>query len=443
MKRLTDVFAISAVICLTAFAGISCNRNVFDIDKYKELAKTKSPVDTVDANHTWKLYSENTVIIDPSGAADAKKLQVLTADPAASAGATLLAQTIVDGSERFSMQVCVPANISTLYYALVDGDGGYTVVRASASQRDISFASPLYQGQKPSYTPKPHYFAFCYEQELPEFGDYDYNDVVMHIALEQTGAKEMQFHVKVAAVGASEQLAGLIRLPGYKYDDVDTVFTVGDKSFNVNMHGENIKRQNVYVETEKQMNALLLEGRQDEAILNLFADAHWAVGEVRNTEYDGALFVRKKYNVGYGATTTTAELQPREITFVMRFKDGEQLRYLTLEDIDPFVMRIYGNNRREIHTYTYRAVDALWENKFVDIQNLPWALVVPTGDFYHPLEGVNIGFRMKTEYTNNGEVLWGAYAVSGHSFGEWSVNRNKATDWYENQYATQSMVYVW
>ena len=41
------------------------------------------------------------------------------------------------------------------------------------------------------------------------------------------------------------------------------------------------------------------------------------------------------------------------------------------------------------------------------------------------------------------EILFGAYSEKGHAFGEWSVNRNKATDWYLNDYATRSQVYIW
>ena len=74
------------------------------------------------------------------------------------------------------------------------------------------------------------YFAFCYEQEFPEPGDFDYNDVVMHIALERANAREMYFHVRLAAVGANKQLAGCLRMPDIDYNDIETVYTVDDRS---------------------------------------------------------------------------------------------------------------------------------------------------------------------------------------------------------------------
>lgn len=450
MKKITIAFAIFVAICVVAGVGSSCSRNVFDYDTYDSIVEIKSPVDTVDPNHTWTLSTKKFVIITVNGGVGAKKLQVLTDDPTTSKKAAVLAQNIVEEGDRFSMNVSFPTYLKNLYYAVIDEAGAYTIVKASTSQRDIDFSNPLVKSQKLTYVPDLYYYAFCYEQEMPEPGDYDYNDVVMDLALERVSKTEVYIHVKLAAVGASEQLAGLIRFPYtvkndstalITMDDIDSLYTIGGKSFDVNMHGEQIKQQNSIVEDSKLLGNLLLTGKKGEPIINLFADAHWAIGDVRNNEY--GVFARKRYNVDYGTTTTTAELQPREIIFAMKVKDPIQLSYLTLEDIDPFVMRLYGNSRREVHTYPYRSVDALYENKYVELEHLPWALVIPFGGFYHPLHGQNIGFRMKKDYNEGAEILFGAYQERGHSFGEWSVNRNKCIDWFLNEYAYKSFVYVW
>ena len=63
---------------------------------------------------------------------------------------------------------------------------------------------------------------------------------------------------------------------------------------------------------------------------------------------------------------------------------------------------------------------------------LPWALVVPTGSFRYPLDGINIGFA-------NVDSLFGAYMTDGHSFGQWASNSAMARDWYN--YPTGNMVY--
>ena len=439
MKKVAYVFAIFICICALTGLGTSCNKNVFDIDVYDTLAKIKSPVDTVDPNHTWILSEKKTLKVNVNAGVGAKMLQILTDDPVVTTEATILAQKSVHDGDQFSINISYPQRLNTLYAALIDANGRYTIssFRPAFSNR-VDFSNSIYQSQSLSYTPLPHYYAFCYEQEFPEFGDYDYNDVVMHIALDHSVEKTIKFHVRLAAVGADEPLAGAIRLPSIKMEDIDSVYTENDKSFNVNMHGEEIAKQNMSVHTYRD---LLLESKKGEPVLNLFADAHWAMGDIRTNEY--GVYSRKQYNVAYGTTTTTTELMPREITFAIKVKDDLVLNYLTLDDIDPFIIRMYANNRREIHTFPYRTVDALYENKYVDIQNLPWALVIPTGDFCHPLHGQNIGFRMKTDYNDYAEILFGAYSYEGHSFGEWSVDRTKATDWYLKEYGTKSQIFMW
>ena len=442
MKKIALVFAIFVGICVMTGVSSSCSKHVFSEEKYDSLVKIKSPVDTVDPNHTWVLTEKKTLIVNINGGVGAKMFQVLTDDPSASSDANIIAQRAVEEGDQFSMNISYPRRLSTLYGALVDAEGNYTVMsfKPSSSNR-VDFSKPTYQSRSLDKQPSLLYYAYCYEGEMPEPGDYDYNEVVMHLALERTGEKEMRFHVKLAAVGSTTPLAGLIRLPEYTMDDIDSLYAVGGSSFNVNMAGDEIKQQNSYVEDKDLLGKLLVSGKNGEPIINLFADAHWAIGDVKNNEY--GQFNRKQYNVNYGTTSTTAELLPREIVYVLKVKDPLKLSYLTLEDIDPFVMKLYGNVRREIHTFPYRKVDALYENKYIDVQNLPWALVIPSGSFWHPLHGQNIGFRMRKDYNEGVEILFGAYSEKGHAFGEWSVNRNKAIDWYLNDYATRSQVYIW
>lgn len=442
MKKIALVFTIFVAICVMTGVGTSCSKTAFSEEIYDSLIELKSPVDTVDPNHTWMLTAKMTLNVDVNGGVGAKMFQVLTDDPLASSDVNIIAQMPVEENDQFSMMVSYPQRMTTLYGALVDAEGRYTVTKFKPSSSvSVDFSSPIFKSQTLSDQPSLLYYAYCYEDEMPEPGDYDYNDLVMHLAFERKGEKEMRFHVKVAAVGSNKQLAFLVRLPGLSMDDIDSLYAVDDKSFNVNMHGEQLKQQSSYVENDKLLNKLLVTSKNGEPIINFFADAHWAIGEVKYNDY--GQYDRKQYNVNYGTTSTTAELLPREIVFVMKVKDAQKLNSLTLEDVDPFAMKAYGNVIREIHTFPYRFVDALYENKYVDVKNLPWALIIPSGSFWHPLHGQNIGFRMRNDYTQNNEILYGAYRKQGHSFGEWSLNRNQSLDWYLNENATKSQVYIW
>ena len=103
MKKIAIVFAIFIAICVVAGVSSSCSRNVFDYDTYDSIVEIKSPVDTVDPNHTWTLSTKKFVIITVNGNVGAKKLQVLTDDPTTSKKAAVLAQNIVEEGDRFSM----------------------------------------------------------------------------------------------------------------------------------------------------------------------------------------------------------------------------------------------------------------------------------------------------------------------------------------------------
>lgn len=448
MKKIGYVIMI--VIAVTILAGVnsSCKRDVFDQDTYKEIADTVSPVDSIDPNHTWELSSQKTLIMNINAGVGAKKLMILTDDPATTSSAKIISQRDVEENDQFSTTISYPQLLSTIYAALIDAEGNYTVtkIKPSSSNR-VDFSSPMYKSKKVNYTPQLQYYTYCFESEYPEFGDYDYNDLILRIALEHSAPKEMRIHVQIAALGCNRPMTGEIRFPTENKDeehglitmkDIDSVYTVDGKSFNVNMHGETITKQNMNI---LKTTDLLLEGMNGEPILNLFVDAHWAMGDMRENEY--GVYDRKYYNVsqssGTSSSGTTYQVTvPREVVYVLKLKEDLPLNYLTLDNIDPFIQEKYSANTYEVHTYPYKSVMALNKYQYVDTKNLPWSLVVPSGTFNHPLEGVKIGFKKE----ENGYVmLFGAYPTKTHAFGEWAENRNKSTDWY--LYPETSEVFIW
>lgn len=430
MKR----FAYIAMIIFGIFAivgtGISCKREMFDEEKYDTLIKIVSPVDTVDPNHTWTLTASKTFTVTVNAGVGTKKLQILDLNPMASSSAHVMAQIDAEEGDRVSLNVCYPLVRDVLFAAAVDADGKYTIASFKISGDEADFSNTLVLQQELLYTPSPQYHAFCYEQEFPEPGDYDYNDVVMHIALERASAKEMYVRVRLAAVGGDQQLAGCIRLPEFGYNEIDTVYTVNDDSFNKDITDQ-------YLVVQKDL-SLLLKGRSGEPILNLFADAHWATGDVLNADF--GTFQRKKYNVTKQSDSKSQLMVPREIIFVIRSKNESRLNEMALDNIDPFIIKGYNGANMEVHTFPYRKVKALNDYNYIEVDNLPWALAIPTGAFCHPLDGVNMGFRLKGQNT---QYLFGAYAKKGNSFGEWSMNHNSCLNWYEPEFATANQVFIW
>jgi len=434
MKRLR--WMILLMVAAVVATNFSCtNRDLFDQQKTQDISDSLSPVDSLDPYHNWLLSDSRSVTVVTNANVNAQWLKILTADPRQDDNAEVATQVMIADGETTYVSFCYPRLVTTLYAALVDDQGRYTVTAFTPDDRKVDFSEPLYTKQLISYTPQPQTFVYCYEEEMPDYlsVDFDFNDIILDINYERTGEREIRFHVKLAAVGTDRQVGAAIRLKNFKYDQIESVTTEGDASFNVNSKGQDVPDQMLAVHRRKE---LLLESSNTdkEAIINLFCDAHWATGDLLTENY--GMIERKRYNVSKGSDTGYQTMVPREVTYIVTFKEKTGLEYLNFDLIDPFIIKNYNGGIFEVHQYAYCNDWVLYEYKVADIKKLPWSLIIPYKKFRHPLEGVNIGFKKK-------EIMgFGAYSKTrGHTFGEWSMNHNLAQDWYLNEYATENQVY--
>lgn len=427
-------------ITLTMVAAIvvatnSCtSHDLFDQQVTQSISDSLSPVDSLDRNHNWLLTKTRSITVETNANVNAQWLKILTDDPRLSEDAEVATQVMItEGQKTYNMSFCFPSIVNTLYAALIDDQGLYTVTAFSPEDRKVDFSEPLYTKQNILYTPQPQTFVYCYEEEMPDFlkVDFDFNDIILNISYERTGEREIRFHVELAAVGTDRQVGAAIRLKNFKYDEIESVTTVGGASFNVNTSGQDVPDQMLVV--HKDRTPLLMSNTENkEAVINLFCDAHWATGDLLTENF--GLIQRKRYNVGRGTDFQT--MVPREVTYIVTFKEKTGLEYLNFDLIDPFIIKEYNGGIFEVHQFANRNDWVLQEYKIADIVKLPWALTIPYKKFRHTLEGVNIGFKKK-------EIMgFGAYSsVRGHTFGEWSMNSNLAQDWYLNEYASDNQVY--
>lgn len=408
-----------------AFGAMSCNTNVYDEDEYKKIIRYLSPVDSVDQRHTFSLIDNRSYRFYANAGSNISSIQVFTSNPLGNSGAELMNQTSIKKGESAIMILSVPVAQDTLYAALVDNKGTYYVMPFNAQSREVDITE-VTTGTPTQYFP-PQTFTYLFEEDYPEAGDYDYNDVVLRISTERTGSKQITINVTLAAVGSDRQLAGCIRLVGKPYDDIETIGTIDAESFN-----DGVPQGSLYVLDNTD---LLVRGRNDEAVINLFVDAHWAMAFNVDVEY--GLFTRKKYNVTTSSGENTQLRSQRTISYVVTFKTENGLDNFTQAMLDPFVMAEYNGGVWETHLDEYRDAQVLYEYPSPAIKDLPWALMVPTRDFHYPLEGNEIGFRKKLADGN--VALFGAYMTKGHAFGEWIEDYTQARDWY--LYPTDNQVF--
>lgn len=425
MKRL-EMIVCRCVLLLCSVALVSCNKDMFDEEEYIKLVEVAQPVSGIDASHDWDLTaSYNMTVTIGSAYRDMSRLQILSENPASGRSATLLGDYLLSGNEREAVTFTAPRTMTKFYAALVDSEGRYTVAPFTSYDRSVDFSDSLVTNASAISTMTTQAYTYCFEDEMPQPGDYDYNDVVLRISQERTAKNQITLNVTLAAVGSLSQVAAAIRLVGYTYDQIESITTVDGVTFD-----EGYKKSSLpFIDS----NELLVAGSDNAAVINVFEDAHWATGAVAYAT-EGYI-PRYKYNVTKYTTEESDMVSPNTISFVITFKSSVQnLNSFTLNSLDPFVILEYNGIFMENHAvYKHRSVSVLHEyTQPLGAVILPWSLIVPSGAFRYPLDGVHIG------YSKDG-ALFGAYMTLGHAFGQWASNKDTANDWYG--YPTTNMVY--
>lgn len=417
-SQLAMFFAILVMI----IAGSACNRNVYDQDEDQRWRDSISPVDSVDAQHTWILTATKTLMVTTPDTGSIKMVKILTANPREAGDAEVVGEAYASAGKTVTMSVTYSNRLTTLYAAVVDSSDYYTITSFEPNTTSIvNFESPIFIHEKLPYAPQPQIYTYCFEQQYRMNGDFDfdYNDVVLRISQERTGEMEMQYHVQLAAVGETQQMAAAIRLIDFSYDEIESVKTVDSLSFNTT-NGKDVPDQILTLSKNKDF---FVKGRSNEAVLNLFVDAHWATGDL--LEEDFGLMKRKLYNVSKSSDGDYQVMVPRTVTYIVTFKNADKLNMASMDRLDPFMYYGFNGANFEIHLYQYRYNQTLNPYPPSAVKTLPWALCIPSSTFRWPLEGINMGFIMKEGHT------FGAYPNMPHSFGEWSMDHTRATDWYE------------
>ena len=308
-----------ALCCVIMVSG--CVRNQFDQQRYEEIVEEESPTPKVDEDHDWMMSTTKTLVVDPSGVGNVKLVRIFTDNPAETDFAEIVDEAYSSGDSKVVMNISYPIRLEALYAAAIDNDDYYTIVPFNPnSSGSIDFSNPIVKHQKMPYNYNPQTYVYLYEEEYPQPGDYDYNDVVLRVSMERSDGQEVRFNIELAAVGGEKQMGAAIRLAGYKYNEVESVKTVDDASFDITGAGE---LPDMY-RTMIQDKSLLQQSLNGEAVLNLFADAHWATGD--RIISDNGSITRKRYNVSYEKSDEYGTFYPREIINIQKPRCSGRIR---------------------------------------------------------------------------------------------------------------------
>ena len=415
----------AALACVLLFSVSSCKKKeMFDEEVYNEILKIESPIDPIDSQQRWNLTTNRVATITvPASLKGQKRLMVLTDNPLTNPKTVIMAESKTYNSGDNFLVFAAP-KVQTTFYAALEQDDGSLFIKEFTSSNLRASMSDATQIAKPSYELGYQTFTYCYEENYPEPGDYDFNDCVMRISVEP-GDKSNQRKIKVTlvATGGNKLLAAAINILNYKYTDIESVETSDGKIWD---DGYPVHR---YLVDHTEM---LLEGRQGEAVIRLFENASWQM--VRNDADNAGALINYKVNVTKTVSDKEIQANYTTKTFIVTFKESAMalLNNFSLLNLDPFLVTSYNSGTWETHTYEQKHANILFEGVNQNSGNVTWALCIPDGEFRWPLEGHIIG-------TSKSGVITGAYREYGHAFGQWAANRNKAQDWY--QYPTTSEVY--
>ena len=283
----------------------------------------------------------------------------------------------------------------------------------------------------------PLTYRYCFEDNFPEAGDYDFNDVVMSVT-PSVNDKTVTLKVTLDAVGATKTLGAAIRLVGFDIADMASE-PVATKPF-ASPAGQGLgDYKNIDTELTFVYGSLPPNNTTSMVVV-LFKDAHWAMNPIKggNGGVQNKFYNTVKRTDSYA---NKAYVDPAEAVYTFTFNTAEKANaMLNHLNYDVFIVEPYLGAYWEVHTVPYKTAQVItpikpdgYEKAYGD--NMPWAVEVPvTSDskFKYPVEWQTIG-------TKHQGLITGAYQESGHSFGEWAEDHTKATDWYEHP--TESLVF--
>lgn len=404
----------------------SCRRkDIFSKEVYKGITHGVYPVDTLDEFNTWSLLKNMMVRVTADiPIDDLEKVEILSANPYGLSSEILAEEQISFGETKW-LAFDLPNTQEAFCAALVTKGGKYYVKEFPVSDTDLSFSSGGVINSGTFYKPSYQTYTYLFEQSFPNPTDFDYNDVVLRISKQAMSESVLNITVTLAAASAPESMAGLIRLPDIPYDMVENVKII---------EGTPMDYEYPMTRFKLNTNKTLTKGRDGKAVIALFECAHWSLSH-ETMKMGNIAYI--KYNTTHYENEGEALHKPIQTrTYEITVKEGLDVRYLPLSDIDPFLITTYNSVYFEIHTYPYKFDEVIWEyigkDKRAYDDHLAWALLIPDATFRYPIEEMPLGtFR-------NGE-LFGAYGKYNHSFGQWCRNHETSIDWWQN--AASAMVY--
>lgn len=266
-----------------------------------------------------------------------------------------------------------------------------------------------------SETPEtPMSYTYVFEDNFPMVGDYDFNDVVLDVAIknekETNKIKSIQLNVTLAAAGASKPLGVGLRIIGINKSDIKAITTGGDDR----------QYQASFYDSYNQFgynSSTHMEDSDPGVVIPIAGEVHNVFGEVPGTM------------INTGGTSISANIYTYEINIELADQTKTEALF-SKNNLDFFICYQYKGmqQRMEVHLYEFwgygaTAAGTIQQENLDLAGNNTWAVCVPYG-FRYPIETINI--------SRTDDPMASAYP----DFIHWARDCNSYQDWYMNPVET-------
>ena len=281
---------------------------------------------------------------------------------------------------------------------------------------------------------EPLCYRFCFEDNFPQPGDYDFNDCVLTVTPQRTETG-VRLTVSVDAAGGYKQVAACLRLINVGSDYVNVTLGSDILPSAIDFPNAFLGNGSNWILNEVQSDGQPVVGT--DLVLVLFNDIHYALNPTALTATGQP--VRQFYNtLADRDNERGTTVEPATVVYDIACNNNLADVLMNADNIDAFIVENHNGMLWEVHTYQYKTDQVLYpianSVKLLPYSNdpYPWAIMVPGREFKYPIEWTPVG-------SNKNLSTEPAYTTYGHSFSEWAENHSQATDWYN--YPTPGLVY--
>lgn len=266
---------------------------------------------------------------------------------------------------------------------------------------------------------QPMTLRYCFEDNFPEPGDYDFNDAVISVTPAINGST-VTLTVSLDAVGATKQIAAALRIVGLRDGDVNSISRSTNLDAGAPGSLEILRTSEAVLPVNKRRDDV------SDVTLCLFNDAHWALGRRDN----GMGSVEHAFLNTVDRTNDFSlkrnDVEPAVTVFTIELNTAAKASLFVQQNLDLFILEENNGLYYEVHTVPFKFDEVFKEygGKAMRQQygqdNKPWAICMDRSSFKYPIE-------------------WTPINEAYPSFATWAQNRTQAVDWYLS--ATAGKIY--